>query len=98
MIATTKRGVLVTRLSGVEVIDAPSLLCNGYTRDGVWLIEDGKISKAVKNFLFTESPLFVLNNVEQFGVPQRVFCPGRAAMVPPLKVRDFSFTSLSEAV
>jgi hypothetical protein len=98
MIATTKRGVLVTRFWSVQLIDLRSLLLTGYTRDGLWLIENGKISKPVKNFSFTESPLFVLNNVEQIGAPQRVFCPGSAAMVPPLKVRDFSFTALSDAV
>jgi predicted Zn-dependent protease len=74
------------------------LLCQGYTRDGLWLIEDGKISRAIKNFLFTESPLLMLNNVEQIGSPQRVFCPGKAAVTPALKVRDFSFTALSDAV
>jgi hypothetical protein len=59
----------------------------------------------VKNFAFTESVLFALNNVEQLGVPQRVFHPPTYAMqlptpavVPPLKIGDFSFTSLSDAV
>ena len=47
----------------------------GLTRDGLWLIENGKITKAVKNFRFTESPLFVLNQVEQLGVPVPVFRP-----------------------
>jgi predicted Zn-dependent protease len=101
MIATTKRGLLVTRFWGIgEVLDVTSILLNGYTRDGLWLIENGKISKPVWNFRFTESPLFVLNNVEQVGVPQRVFNPEpeRPAVVPALKVRDFSFTALSDAV
>jgi predicted Zn-dependent protease len=62
------------------------------------LIENGKISKPIKNFRFTESPLFVLNNVEQIGVPQRIFHPGFPIIVPALKVRDFSFTSLSDAI
>jgi predicted Zn-dependent protease len=98
MIASTKRGLWVTRFSGVSVIDEASLLCTGYTRDGLWLIENGKVTKAVKNFRFTESPMFVLNNVEALGVPQRVFHPGSPVVVPPIKVRDFSFTSLSEAI
>jgi predicted Zn-dependent protease len=98
MIATTKRGLLVTRFSNVQLIDLKSLLCTGYTRDGLWLIENGKISKPVKNFRFTESPLFVLNNVDALGVPQRVFHPDAPVVVPPIKVRDFSFTSLSEAI
>jgi hypothetical protein len=98
MITSTKRGILVTRFFNVRIIDGPSLLESGFTRDGLWLIENGKISKPIKNFRFTESPLFALNNVEQIGVPQRVFCPGFAAMVPPIKVRDFSFTALSDAI
>jgi predicted Zn-dependent protease len=98
MIATTKRGVLVTRFSDLHLIDINSLLLEGYTRDGLWLIENGKISKAVKNFRFAESPMFVLNNVEQLGAPQRVFHPGAPAIVPPIKARDFNFISLSEAI
>jgi predicted Zn-dependent protease len=98
MIATTKRGFRVTRFSNVGVLDPNSLLCSGYTRDGLWLIENGKISKPVKNFRFTESPLFMLNNVDALGVPQRVFHPSAPAIVPPIKARDFSFTSLSEAI
>lgn len=98
MIETTKRGLLVTRFSNVQVIDQNSLLSVGYTRDGLWLIENGKIAKAVKNFQFTESPLFVLNNIEQIGVPQRIFSPAVPIVVPPLKVKDFSFTALIDAI
>jgi predicted Zn-dependent protease len=98
MIASTKRGLRVTRFSNVGVIDPNSLLCTGYTRDGLWLIENGKITKPVKNFRFTESPLFVLNNVEALGVPQRVFHPSAPVIVPPIKASDFSFTALSEAI
>jgi predicted Zn-dependent protease len=98
MIAKTERGVLVTRLSGVQSVGGVSLLITGYTRDGTWLIEHGKIAKAIKNFRITESPLFALNNVEDVGTPVRVFQPGHAVMTPPLRVRDFSFTSLADAV
>ena len=102
MIRTTKRGLLVTRFSDVR--GGPGL-STGLTRDGLWLVENGKITKAVKNFRFTESPLFVLNSIEQLGVPVPVFRPTRSegdvltpAIVPPLKVRDFSFTSLIDAI
>jgi predicted Zn-dependent protease len=98
MIRTTKRGLLVTRLWGTQVLDKNSLLATGLTRDGLWLIENGKISKAVKNFRFTESPLFVLNSLEQLGEPTPVFSPGVPVIVPALKARDFSFTSLVDAV
>ena len=106
MIATTTRGLLVTRFSNVRGMDGSSLLATGLTRDGLWLIEHGKITKAVKNFRFTESPLFVLNAIEQLGVPVPVFRPVKdpyhaaltPAIVPPLKVRDFSFTSTIDAI
>jgi len=98
MIATTKRGLVVTRFSNMAVVDPNSLLMTGYTRDGLWLIENGKITKPVKNFRFTESPMFVFNNVEQLGVPTRAFHPGAPFVVPPVKARDFSFTSLIEAI
>jgi predicted Zn-dependent protease len=106
MVRTTRRGLLVTRFSNVRLLDPSSLLATGLTRDGLWLIENGKISKAVKNFRFTESPLFVLNSLEQLGEPVPVFRPVARptsieltpAIVPPLKARDFSFTSLIDAI
>ena len=106
MVATTKRGVLVTRFDRVRLMDRRSLLYRGYTRDGLWFIEDGKITKAIKNLIFTESILFALNKVEQLGPPQRVFHPRapwwwatpRPVIVPPLKISDFSFTSLTDAI
>ena len=108
MIATTKRGVLVTRFDRVTAIaeGGGSLLCRGYTRDGLWLIEDGKISKAIRNMLFTESITTALNNVEQLGVPQRIFHPPanrwwaqpQPMIMPPIKIRDFAFTALTSAI
>lgn len=98
MITTTQRGVLVTRFSGMETLDGERLILTGVTRDGLWLIENGKITYAIKNFRFNESPLFVFNQVEQLGVPVRVFSPGTPAVVPPVKVRDFNFTSIADAV
>ena len=109
MIAATKRGLLVTRFDRVAGPYGAALLCLGYTRDGLWLIENGKISKAVKNMMFVESILFALNNVEQLGVPQRTFHPEaggeigwsenpKPVVVPPMKIRDFSFTALSNAI
>ncbi len=106
MIATTKRGLLVTRFGRVEGLDAKSLLCTGFTRDGLWLIENGKLSKPVKNMRFTESSLFMLNNIEQMGTPVPVFRPVQRAttadispaIVPTLKVNDFSFTAMVDAV
>lgn len=98
MIATTKRGLIVTRFSKVEMQYNPSILLTGITRDGLWLIENGKITHPVQNLRFTESPLFVFNQVEQIGSPVPIFSPGLPAMTPPVKVRDFSFTALNDAV
>lgn len=112
MIETVKRGILVSRLSQPEAVDSNSMLYTGVTRDGLWLIEDGRITKAIRNFRWTESPLFALNNVEEIGQSVAVFKPAsiRVALmmsfadslnnivVPSLKVNDFSFTSTIDAV
>lgn len=98
MITTTERGLLVTRLWGVQLVDPSSVLLTGSTRDGLWLIEHGRITHPVKNLRFTESPIFALNQVEQIGATVPVFSPGIPAMTPAMKVRDFSFTALSDAI
>ena len=109
MVATTKRGLLVTRFDRVQGPEGAAMLCRGYTRDGLWLIENGKVSKPVKNLMFVESIMFALNNVDQLGVPQRAFHPElggiarwysnpQPVIVPALKIRDFSFTALSGSV
>ena len=64
LIKSTPRGVLVTRLWYLRQVDPRTVLYTGLTRDGTFLIENGKISKAVKNLRFNESPLFMLNNLE----------------------------------
>ena len=100
MIKTTERGVLVTRLWYLREVDPRTILYTGLTRDGTFLIEKGKITRAIKNFRFNDSPLFMLNNVEAIGRPVRLAGTeaGGAVIVPPIKVRDFNFTSLSDAV
>ena len=103
MIASTERGVLVTRFWYIRPVDPRTILYTGLTRDGTFLIEDGKITRAVKNLRFNESPIFMLNNLEAMGEPVRVSAsedgsPGFAIVVPPIKTRDFTFTSLSDAI
>jgi len=100
MIAATPRGILVTRLWYLREVDPRTILYTGLTRDGTFLIENGKVSKAVQNFRFNDSPLFMLNNLEMLGRPQRLAGTeaGGDVVMPALKVRDFNFTSLSEAV
>ncbi|MBV6519939.1 MAG: hypothetical protein MNPFHGCM_00042 [Gemmatimonadaceae bacterium] len=100
MIRDTERGILVTRLWYLREVDPRTILYTGLTRDGTFLIENGKISKSIKNFRFNDSPLFLLNNVEAIGRPVRLAGTeaGGAVVVPPIKARDFNFTSLSDAV
>jgi len=100
MIASTERGVLVTRLFYLREVDPRTALYTGLTRDGTFLIENGGITRAVKNMRFNESPLFMLNNLEAVGRSVRLAGTeaGGAVAMPPIKVRDFNFTSLSDAV
>jgi predicted Zn-dependent protease len=98
MIRATRRGVLVTRLHDVQIVDFQSMLLTGYTRDGLWLIENGAIAKSVRNMRFTESPLFALSNLADLGPSIRVFAPEYAVFAPAVRVHDFNFTALSDAV
>ena len=100
MIASTPRGILVTRLWYLREVDPRTILYTGLTRDGTFLIENGKITRAVRNLRFNESPLFMLNNLEAMSRPVRLAGTeaGGAVVMPAIKVRDFNFTSLSEAV
>jgi predicted Zn-dependent protease len=100
MIRTTPRGVQVTRLWYLRQVDPRTVLYTGLTRDGTFLIENGQITRSLKNFRFNESPLFILNNLEQIGPVERVAGSegGGGDVLPTIKVRDFNFTSLSDAV
>jgi predicted Zn-dependent protease len=100
MIKSTQRGVLVTRLWYLREVDPRTILYTGLTRDGTFLIENGKLTKAIKNFRFNESPIFMLNNLDAIGPSVRLAGTeqGGAVVMPPIKVHDFNFTSLSDAV
>jgi len=94
LIKSTKKGILVTRLWYIRTVDPQTLLYTGLTRDGTFFIENGKIKHPVKNFRFNESPIIMLNNLETLGQQERV----NGNLIPYMKVRDFTFTSLSDAV
>lgn len=100
LIASTQRGVLVTRLFYLRPTDPRTVMYTGLTRDGTFLIENGKVSKSIKNFRFNESPLLMLNNLDGIGKAVRVAGTeaGGDVVMPSLKIRDFNFTSLSDAV
>ena len=94
MIKNTRRGILVTRLWYIRQLDPQTLLYTGLTRDGTFFVENGEIKYPIKNFRFNESPIVMLNNIEALGKPVRI----NGSMVPPMRVRDFNFSSLSDAV
>ena len=100
LIANTKKGVLVTRTWYIRMVDPQSVLLTGLTRDGTFYIENGKIKHPIKNFRFNESPVTLLNNIDEIGKPQIIAGSESqyAMLIPPMKVRDFTFTSLSDAV
>jgi predicted Zn-dependent protease len=101
LIATTRRGLLVTSLWYIRSVDPRSLLFTGLTRDGVFWIEDGKIAYPVKNLRWNESVAAVLKNVDAMSASLRVPPrPGRQStyVVPALRLKSFSFTSTSDAV
>ena len=95
LIAGCERGILVTRLWYIRSLDPRTVLQTGLTRDGTFLIEKGKITRPLKNFRWNESPLLMLNRLEDIGRPEAVQA-GR--MMPALRIRDYAFTSLSDAV
>ncbi|MBT8303396.1 MAG: TldD/PmbA family protein [Bacteroidia bacterium] len=94
LIKSTKKGILVTRLWYIRGVDPQTLLYTGLTRDGTFYIENGQIKHPVKNFRFNESPIIMLNNLETLGKQVRI----DGNLIPYMKVRDFTFTSLSDAV
>jgi predicted Zn-dependent protease len=94
MIKSTEKGILVTRFWYIRFVDPQTLLLTGLTRDGTFYIENGKVKFPIKNFRFNESPVIMLNNLEELGKAERV----GNLIVPPMKIRDFTFTSLSDAV
>ena len=103
LISGVTRGLLVTRFWYIRGVDPRSILNTGLTRDGLFLIENGRVTKSVRNFRFNESPVIMLNNVEALGRPERVVAGeggggGGAVVVPPIVAREFTFTSISEAV
>ncbi|WP_202183155.1 TldD/PmbA family protein [Chitinophaga solisilvae] len=100
LIKSTEKGILVSRLWYIRLVDAQTLLLTGLTRDGTFYIENGEIKHPIKNFRFNESPVIMLNNVEALGKVERSVSieSYRSYLIPPMKIKDFTFTSLSDAV
>jgi predicted Zn-dependent protease len=100
LIKGTEKGILVTRLWYIRPVDPQTLLFTGLTRDGTFYIENGQIKFPVKNFRFNESPVIMLNNLDALGKTERTVSgeSGQSALIPPMRIRDFTFSSLSDAV
>lgn len=101
--SSVKKGILVTRFWYTNLIDPMTLTVTGMTRDGTYLIEDGKIVKPLKNLRFTQSILEAFSKVvklshsvflpsgEHYGIP---FSHG--AKVPAMRIKDWNFTGVTE--
>ncbi|HEY6785720.1 MAG TPA: metallopeptidase TldD-related protein, partial [Trebonia sp.] len=102
MIASTKRGLLVTCLWYIREVDPQTLLLTGLTRDGVYLIEDGSVAGVVNNFRFNETPVGMLSRLAEVGATTRTLPREwsdyftRCAM-PPLRIEAFNMSSVSQA-
>jgi predicted Zn-dependent protease len=104
LIAGTERGVLVTRFWYIRPLDPQRILLTGLTRDGLYLIEKGKVTRPVKNMRWNETPIVAFNNIEAMTAPERVVSgegiggSGLALVCPAARIREFTFTSSSDAV
>jgi PmbA protein len=97
MIASTERGILVTRLWYIREVEPFEKMLTGMTRDGTFLIENGRVQGGVRNFRFNESLLHMLSNVEAMSQPVRASGEESFDMVvPAMKVRDFNFTEVTK--
>jgi predicted Zn-dependent protease len=102
MIKSVSRGILITRFFYIRSTNPRTIAFTGVTRDGTFLIENGKISRPVNNFRFNQSITEMLSNIQALGRPMRVAgedgTVGAGLVVPPILVRDFNLTSISDAV
>jgi predicted Zn-dependent protease len=97
MIASTERGVLVTRLWYIREVEPFEKMLTGMTRDGTFYVENGRVQGGVRNFRFNESLIHMLSNVEAMSVPVRSSGEESFDMVvPAIKVRDFNFTEVTK--
>jgi PmbA protein len=97
MIASTERGVLITRLWYIREVDPYEKILTGMTRDGTFLVESGRVRQGARNFRFNQSLIQMLSNVEAMSAPVR--CSGEESfdmVAPAMKVRDFGFTEVTK--
>jgi predicted Zn-dependent protease len=97
MVASTDRGVLVTRMWYIREVDPYEKIVTGMTRDGTFYVEGGRVKHGLRNFRFNESLIHMLSNVEGMSVPVRS-CGEESfdMVVPAMKVKDFNFTEVTK--
>jgi PmbA protein len=96
MVASTERGILLTRLWYIREVDPYEKILTGMTRDGSFLVENGRITTGIRNFRFNQGLLEMLSNVEQLGPAVRAAGEESFEMVAPaMKVRNFHFTEVT---
>jgi predicted Zn-dependent protease len=103
MIGSIQRGVLITRFWYIRGLNTQTISYTGLTRDGTFLIENGRITRPVTNFRFNQSLASLLQNVEMLGRPSRVTASESSSVaapivVPAMKVRAFNLASVSDAI
>ena len=104
LIAGVERGLLVTRFWYIRMLDPQTILVTGLTRDGLFLIEKGKVTRPVKNMRWNESPIVAFNNVDAMTPAERVVSgegvggAGLSVVCPAARIREFTFSSSSDAV
>ncbi len=97
MIAGTDRGLLITRLWYIREVDPYEKIMTGMTRDGLFLVEKGQVTRSVRNFRFNQSILQMLKNVEALGPAHRATAEESfEIVVPPMKIRDFHFSEVTK--
>ncbi|WP_022909952.1 metallopeptidase TldD-related protein [Aestuariimicrobium kwangyangense] len=102
MVRSTKRGLLLTCLWYIREVDPETLLLTGLTRDGVYLVEDGKVTGMVNNFRWNESPVDLLKRITEVGRSEQVLCREwndwfTLTQVPPVRVPEFNMSTVSKA-
>jgi predicted Zn-dependent protease len=107
LIKGTERGILVTRFWYIRPLDPQTILLTGLTRDGLFLIEKGQVTRPIKNMRWNESPIVAFNNIDDMTPADRVVSGEGigggggfqlSVVCPAARVREFTFTSASDAV
>jgi predicted Zn-dependent protease len=97
MVRSTERGILVTRVWYIRDVDPYEKVLTGMTRDGTFLVQDGKLAGGVRNFRFNQGVLEMLSNVERMGPAVRAAGEESFEMVvPAMKVRNFHFSEVTK--